>query len=335
MVKKRTVKKSLKEKNRNKKRIFWLFFTIILLAVGSIFIFKIFISMKNSLWDGKNRFNIVISADPVIISSFEPQDKSLSVLLVPEGTFIQAVHGYGPCRAEGIYRLGELNQKGAYLLTESLQSYFGLPLEAYLLNSKVDDNYDYQSVLSFKEFLTKKLGLKIERETNLNTWDLWRLFWFSRQIRPDKIEIIDLAETRATDEISLPDGSLAFKIDSQRLELITNQYFADRKIRDEDLTIAVLNGTKHTGLANKLAFLVKNIGGQVVRVGEIDPSEFSDDFTNLNCVVKTSKKYKSYYTVQKLINTFNCQWQENQSINERSSLVVIVGEGYWRLLNLP
>ncbi len=332
---KRTIKKSLKQQQSKKRKIFLFLFSLIVFSFLSVFVFKFFVSIRKSLWDGKSRFTLVISVDPVIITSFNPEDKSLSNLLLPEKTFIETIHGYGPCRAEAIYRLGELNHQGANLLSGSLESYFGLPIDAYVFNHKIDNSYSYQSASDFKKFLDKKLSLASKKETNLTAWDLIRLRWINRQVRIDKIEIIDLAQTRAIEQISMPDGSLAVKIDSQRLELVIGQYFADGQIKKEDLTIAVLNGTKHSGLANKLANLIKNIGGRVIRVGEVDLTESPDDFDDVKCVIKTAKKYKNYYTVQKLINIFDCQWEGDETINERSSVVIIVGDKYWRMLTLP
>lgn len=332
---KRTIKKSFERQQSKKRKIFWFFFSLVVLSFLSFFVFKFFVSIKKSLWDGKSRFTLVISADPVIITSFNPEDKSLSNLLLPEKTFIETIHGYGPYRAEAIYRLGELNHQGADLLSESLESYFGLPIEAYVFNHKIDSSYRHQSASGFKEFLDKKLSLTSKKETNLTAWDLIRLWWINRQIRMDKIEIIDLAQTRAIEQTSMPDGNLAVKIDSQRLESVIGQYFADGQIKKEDLTIAVLNGTEHSGLANKMANLIKNIGGRVIRVGEIDSTEFSDDFDDVKCVIKTAEKYKNYYTVQKLINIFDCQWEEDETVSERSLVAVIVGDKYWQMLTLP
>ena len=102
-------------------------FLILLIGMG----WKVYTSISKSVWDGENQFNIAINSQPVLVVSFNPAEKSLNVLVIPDGTFIETIHGYGPYRVESIYRLGELNKNGGELLSGSLQEYLGVPIDAY------------------------------------------------------------------------------------------------------------------------------------------------------------------------------------------------------------
>ncbi len=273
-----------KRRTRKKKSKFaWVgrFFLILLVVLCLGLVFRLYQSVNRSLWKGDSRFNLVFNSAPVLVASFDSFENKVDLLLIPQGTFIEAVHGYGPCRAESIYRLGQLNNQGGDFLSSSLQNYLGLPIDGYLLTSEVSFQKDDNSFL--KSYLVKNLSFfsKKRQETNLSNWDLIRLWWHFRKIRPDKFNLIDLSQTQASEKILLADGSKAMKIDPKRLELIMVQFFADRKIKEEGLTISILNSTSHFGLAAKVANLIKNIGGRIVKVGELEKSGLNDD--DFNC----------------------------------------------------
>ena len=331
-----------KERKKHKTRgvvrkVLLIIFLILLIGIG----WKIYTSISKSLWDGENQFNIAINSQSVLVVSFNPAEKSLNVLLIPDGTFIETIHGYGPCRVESIYRLGELNKKGGELFQGSLQTYLGIPVDAYASISNfqfplgpslgarpISNSKDISKALikSVMILLTSK------GETNLTKWDLVRLWLTLRSIRQDKINLVDLGQTSASQEVDLLDGTKANKIDTERLESIMSQFFVDKKLKQEDLTVAVLNGTNHAGLANKVATLIKNIGGQVMTIGD---TENGQGESLRQCQIKSEKKYKNSYTIRKLSHVFDCQWEGEPMAEQRANLVLIVGKSYWEKLVLP
>jgi len=323
-----------KRKKRSKFRIIGLVLLIFLLLFLGVAVFKIYRSVTRGLWDRQSQFNVVINPikerEPVLILGFDHPENLLHILLIPPGTYIETIHGYGSCRVESIYRLGELNKKGGQLLSESLQDYLGLPVDAFVAKLNLS-TLDSQKT----GFLGKLLGslLKGKEKTNLTSWDSLRLWWDFRNLPQDKIILVDLNQTSASQIIDLPDGAQARKIDSQRLSLIISQFFTDQRLKNEDLTLAVLNGTSHVGLANKMATLIKNIGGQVINVGEIESTKLK--IKNSKCEIRSQKKDKNSYTTKKLMSVFGCQWGGEDLENQRSDLVLIIGEGYWEKLTLP
>lgn len=303
-----------------KKRLFLVIFLIIAIGLG----WKTDRVLSKNVWDGQNRLNLVFrfQGSSPLIMSFSPETST--ILIIPANAFIEVTHGYGPYRAESIYQLGELEKKlGGELLAESVQEYLGIPVDGYIINSNVKTQMS-----ELKEGLMEifRNSLKGGGKTNLTKWDLLRLWWKIRGVREDKINIIDLKEASASEEIILSDGTKAIKIDPERLERILSQFFVDEKIRQETLTIAVLNGTNHLGLANKGARLIGNMGGRVIGVGDVESSR---------CEARSEKKYKNSYTVKKLIRVFDCEWGGENLENQRADVVLILGEQYWQKLNQP
>ena len=200
---------------------------VLLIGIG----FKIYRSIAKSVWDGQSQLNLAINpsiADqPVLIAAFNPEEKSLNVLLIPPRTFIETIHGYGPYRVESIYRLGELNKKGGELFQGSLQEYLGIPVDAFASISNFEFPISNETKNSLSELL---VGLLKSGKTNLTKWDVIRLWWSLRNIRQDKVNLVDLGQTSASQEVDLLDGTKANKIDTERLESIMSQFFVDKKL---------------------------------------------------------------------------------------------------------
>lgn len=315
-------------------KIVGLVLLLIFLLVLAGVIFKVSRLLVKSVWDGQSQLNLALNpslaGQPVLIVAFNHEEKSVNILLIPAGTFIETIHGYGPCRVESVYRLGELNKKGGELFQGSLQEYLGIPIDAY---ASIGNGEWIMDNMKNKEEILKTITSLFKRDkTNLTKWDLVRLWWNLRNLRQDKINLVDLGQTSASQEIDLPDGTKANKIDTERLELIMSQFFVNKKLKQENLTMAVLNGTNHSGLANKAAILIKNIGGQVMTVGD---TENGQGESLQQCQIKSQKKYKNSYTVRKLSHIFGCQWGGESMTDQRANLVLIVGQSYWEKLTLP
>jgi hypothetical protein len=221
-----------------------------------------------------------------------------------------------------------LKGNGAELLAGSLQDSFGLAVEGFLKGTDGEWQKNGLKNSLLNQFFN---SFAYDKKTNLSRWDLLRLWWQIKMIREDKITLIDLSQTSVSQEVDLPDGTKAMKIDTERLDRIISQFFTDEQIKKEDLTIAVLNKTEKIGLANKAAKLISNIGGRVINVGAQTKNVDKKD----NCEIKSEKKYKNFYTVKKLSKIFNCQWTGEPDSEQRSMVVILLGVDYWSRLNLP
>lgn len=91
-------------------------------------------------------------------------------------------------------------------------------------------------------------------KTNLTLIDLFRLWYFSRSIPKNSI---------MTDTIVLT-------AEINQGDYVVSDYFVDYAMLKEKGTIQIINGTGVSGLGNKLAKLITNIGGNVVSVSTSD-----------------------------------------------------------------
>jgi len=300
------------------KKLLILVFLLFFLVAG----YRVYLSFSKSVWDGKNRINLVFCQPQIFIFSLNDPEQEAVVLFLPSQTFIEVIHGYGQYRAEAVYQLGEIeNHRGGELLADSLQESLGIPVDGFAAISNfqfpISKDKPKDGILAAFRLLLKG------GQTNLTKWDLLRLWWEFRKIRQDKVVVVELEKTGVLAKTILPDGSEGFEIEPEKTEKIAQEILKDQKIRQEDLTIAILNGTSHSGLAEKGARIIKNIGGRVVEMGNTE---------NGKCQIRGEKKFKKSYTVKKLMEIFRCQWGGEDLGSHRAEVILILGEDYWKRL---
>lgn len=280
---------------------------------------RVYGDFKNSTWDGKNRLNLVLNIEPISLVSFDPNSQTINFLTIPDGTYIEVAGDYGPYRIEKIYSLGKLEGRGIELLADSLETYFGLPVDGW-----IDTREEWQRTSGDKRLLLGLIGLGTKEKslTNLSRWDLIRLWLMVNRTRGHKIEAVDLGETTVAEEFNLPDGTHAKRIDNQRISRIIGNLFTDYQLRQEDLAIAIMNASGKSGLAAKASQLVANIGGRLVEVGDW-PEELED------CQIKTTSSVRKTYTSQKFANVFGCQLQADLEKEGRWDVLIILTKESW------
>jgi len=293
---------------------------ILFLSIG----FGVYRTAKNSIWDGKNRLNLVLNQNPVAILSYSPRDQKIVILTIPNGTYLETINGYGFYKIESIFPLGELDKNGGELLAGSLQEYLGIPIDGYL-------SFPACSALEIRE---KKICLLNElwtsvfstKKTSLSRWDRLRLWWGVRQIRLSKIIISDLCQGQYCEEAQLSDGSKVWQLGLERVDKIAINLFTDPQLKSEALSLEILNGTSHYGLANRGGRILTNVGAVVLKISDWD-NELS------TCEIRTPKSLTASYTFQKIQSLFGCRWQEDDLKDQRFDILLILGEYYYDKLS--
>ena len=306
-----------------------LFLLLVLILIGFL-AYQGWATMKDSLWNGQNRLTIGFNTQPVLLVSFDPQRERLIFLSVPEGTNLQAIRGYGVYRVGSLWELGMIENREGTLFIESLENSLAVPVDAWISPPDQDQVVEFllgvDAQTRKQYFLASLLTTLRSLETNLTRWDLFRLWRQVQSVGHRQISLVDLAQANVLEVKKLADGSQAWEVDSKRLDVLLADLFPDTKIKEENLSIAVYNGTDFSGLANQAARLISNLGGRVVEVGD---REAKTD----QCLVLSEEDQAASRTVKKLIKVFDCQFQPTTMTKERGAVVVILGEAYWRLIN--
>lgn len=242
---------------------------------------KIFLSYRKRVWQ-KGRFNFVFAAEPVLVLSLSPREESLTVVLIPQNTYIEAARSFGLYRAEAIYPLGELDGMGGQLLKGSVQEFLGVPIEGYI---RINPKFEYRNskfsqeelidlkkrVVSWRVFLKPQKALKFIREnlaTDLTFWDMARIWLQAKKVGSGKVNLIDLEKSGVLSPFHLPDGQVGKIGDPLLIDNLLKDFFLEPTVRSEKIAVEVLNGTDTPGLAGRAARIITNMGGKVTHVGE-------------------------------------------------------------------
>ena len=296
-----------------KKFRIWLAVAAILAFInGGIMIMQ---TITGSLWDGKQRINLAIGDQPLNLVSYSPAEEELVIIHLPDKLFLKVAHGYGEYLVQALPGLAELENRKE-LTVQTLEENFAVPIEGWITVPSTGDN-----VLNVLTSRLKRIG-----GSNLSTWDILRLWWGIRGVKTGGIKEIYLNKDGVLTEDKLDDQTMIYKLDTEKVDLLIQKYFIENRIRKERLTTQVLNATFYPGLALKASRILTNIGVEVI---DVNNSELRLE----KCEVKSGKNRQGSATVKKIIKIFACDWFEEKE-NGRAEITLILGEDYWRKLNV-
>ncbi|OGE25714.1 hypothetical protein A3C32_01245 [Candidatus Daviesbacteria bacterium RIFCSPHIGHO2_02_FULL_41_14] len=295
---------------------------------------------RSHLWNFISPINLIIKSDKVSLLSYNPSSKSLTIVKIPDETYLQASLGYGKWPARSIYQLGQTEGKkiGAELLKLTITETMGVPIDGYLVFQGDSSNKGVDAIvedLRSSPFTT--LGMISDIKTDLSLWELLRLIMEVRGVRFDKIDNKDLSQSQTTSWTLLSDGRRALEINQSLLDKELGSYLIDESLSLEGISVAIYNSTDHPKLAEKAARVVTNMGGRVVLTSVIKP-RLEDS------VIIGSSSY-SYTRLGKIFapNCFkkSCKDQiakiseENNSLKTlpETQLTIILGEDYYKKYN--
>lgn len=218
-------------------------------------------------WNGNSTINLVVREKTLAVVSYNPVDNSMVVANVPDDTYLTVPGGFGNWPARSIYDLGQGENPpiGVKLLEGTVSNTFGIPIDGFLgVGGAYSQTSFAETIKSLRQNPLIFLSVVEKTKTDLNLWDELRLFWGMRGVRFDKLKMIDLGQSNITESILLPDGSRSLAFDIVKLDKFIRDQFADSNMVSEGLSVAIFNSTDRSGLAEKAARLVTNIGGRVI-----------------------------------------------------------------------
>lgn len=288
------MKKTRGRRQASKKSVFrfWLI-SILVLLVGGLLV-KVFLNFQHVKLASFSRLNFVLltSQNQIFVLSLEGQEGLVLTLAASEK--VNVPRGFGEYELGKVYGLGELEKRGGQLLQETVGEVLQAPVFGYF---SYPQNLSEKSWEKPKSFLEKIFWEAFwgRVKTNLKKQDLALLYWRASRLNED------LCRVKKT---SGP----------------TENLFQDRRLREESLSIEILNATNHNGLAQQAAQFLEKVGGRVVRTADAKQEG--------NCRILVRRKAQNY-TSQWLSRIFQCPLQESES-SLRADLVLILGENYWK-----
>ncbi len=279
-------------------------------------------SKRVSTWDSQFSVNLVINSKPISIFNYSPSEKKITILTIPDETYIDVPGGFGEWQASSIYGLAKSsNLSGEKLMEDTFSSYLGIPIDGF-------SSLDLVNYLRGGPF--SGFGILGKIQTDLTPLELLQLKMGISGVRFDKINRLDLVSLGVLDKEKLLDGTDVYMTDPIRLDSVLSD-FQDSKIREEHLSVAIFNATDKPQLAQRAKRLITNLGGDVV-AAQNAPRTITKTYVQVSEEGQNSKTYK------RLNQIFNLGCQENKcdkiSLDElgaaslRAQIIVVLGEDF-------
>lgn len=324
MRKRKSSKSGKLEKHtpRPEKKILIIAFFLLILAAVLFRLDKRFLIESNpDSWE-----NVIIDSGSIIFLSLNPQDKSVKVISLPENLYLKAAYGAGFYEAGKLWHLAKLQEKEPReFVAQTYANLFQIPIDSVINDSanslSVSKKEDIFNLFGIKGFIflikNRDLIKPAEKLGLLNQLNFWRQVL---RAKAGSTQFINLNRADFTENLVLPDNSEKLALNSVNTRLFLKDFFVDSRIRKENLKIEILNAAGESGLAEKGAAIVANLGGLVVKTGNYSSSAS-------NCLIRVNPEFEPSFTLNRLAQAFHCQvsFEEN---NNRVDLSLILGSDF-------
>jgi len=204
-------------------------------------------SSRNYTWNKSFNLNLLVKKESsIFVLVFNPTESKLSIVTIPDQTLVWVSEGFGSWQIRAVYDLA-----GIDVLKQTVSTFLGLPVDGFLeLDSDIKLGKDFLNLFNLSSL-----------KTDLTPFELLSLKMGLSSVRFDKVEEIDL--TDVLDQTKLADGTEVFSADPVRVDSIVSS-LSDPTLKQENKSIAIFNGTNKLGLAQSVARMVSNMGGDVI-----------------------------------------------------------------------
>ncbi len=280
------------------KKIVWLLLGIIVIGVivgGGWWLMS---EKKKSVWDGESRIGVVLFVNKgdgheLMLMSYEPDGEAVWTYL-PADMQIGVSRGYGKYSASSLWNLSE-QENDRRLLTESVTLLLGVPFEWWVNIGQENlscNDMNWECIKSGLVYGRNHLRLL----TNMVWWDRMKLLWRMRDLDIGDVVNLDVTKAgRSKSEVEVDGKEVLVYLDEY-----TGSRLVDRRIRNEALSIRIVNTLMINGLGSAVERVIVGMGGRVVSVESI-PTDIG------KCLVKGNESMLKSLTAKKMMSLWNCE----------------------------
>lgn len=212
-------------------------------------------------WNGKDSVNIVVtSGEKVWALGVRPAEKRLAEIFIPGNTIVTV--GQGKWQARSLDKLSKLENSSDVLKSVGWEL-LEVPVDFVVEISDFErENISYFSQLKL-----------LNRFNFVSLMDTVKLIKYINSLNENQILKINIGDTMAARIIADPAGTELVEVDSEVLSSQLAEWFRIESLRNEGLSIAIINASGKINAGGKLARQLEHVGIRVVTVssGEGDP----------------------------------------------------------------
>lgn len=284
--------------------------------------------------------SVVINTDPVVVFSIEPKSKRAVLITFAAQTLLEVPYGYKSYPASSIFRLGELDKKrgGNILLSKTVENTLGLYVDGSFSLTDIPisiDTLDSTGMQQLKTAYFSWLGALLHIQTilevsskwhtNFSFLDMYKIWSSIKNIRSDKIEILDLDDRLVLNDDTLADGTEIKKIDIDRFDALISDKFEDQSIRSENVTAEVNNASGKDRLASQFARLLRMRGINVIQ------RSTGQTIRTDGCTIEVAQKgIADSDTVSFLRQAYGCKVNPTAALQLTSDIKIMLGNEFYQ-----
>lgn len=281
--------------NRRFRRWVWGFLVVVVVGLGyaGYWVWSLY---AQGVWNGSSRQTMAwISGDDVVrVFSYQPVEGAVVFMFPTEGV-VDVSRGYGRYEIRSLWGLA-LQENDFRLIGESLTMLLGGGVFDWVKDDVVcAEELEVECVRDAVWAWTSS-----DVSSSVPRWDRFALWWKVRSLRSDQIRIIDLSDGSWARPTTAADGKLEVMFDADFVDARVSELLNDRVIRDENLSVEVMNSTNYPGVATELARVVGGLGAHVVDLGNVD--------ANLDrCLLRVRPEVLESATVAGIVRLWDCE----------------------------
>jgi hypothetical protein len=298
----------------------FVFISALCVLVAALLIFFVFRTHESA---PLRRVNFVLASSPVSVWSWDRDSGKMIVVLVPADTVINAIGGYGVYSLDAIWKLGSLEKRDRALFAGSVSDALGVSIPFYFGNASEDLGELHDPVAYGREVFSISHLFRLifgGYRTNISPRFFLSFVKAFGQIHVDQISVVDLAKKNITVDDKQPDDSTRRVLDSVALDAVLQGDFEDDQVRQEGVSVILLNTTSSPSLGSRAARLLTSSGVRVVSVGN-DENEVKE------CQLEGDQISLSSLTARFITSLFQCH-QTRITESRRSDLTVRLGSEF-------
>ncbi|GEM_PF-5798001 len=246
-------------------------------------------------WNEKDPVNMVVtSGEKVWVLGVRPVEKRLVEISIPGNTIVPV--GNGKWQAGSLRRLSRLEKS-----VDPLKSVGWELLEVPVDFVAEISDFGKENISYFSQ-------LKLLNRFNfVSLLDTLKLIKYINSLNENQILKINISDTMAARIIADPAGTELVEVDSEALSLQLADWFRIESLRNEGLTVAIINASGKTKAGSKLARQLEHVGLRVTSVSSGEGEAGLKIKQNLTLKSETVQKISAWFKMKPVVGDFDAR----------------------------
>lgn len=260
----------------------------------------------------------------VVIAQSEQRQKAVQILPLPDDLLIPVLGGYGRYPSKAVVGLYKLDRQPMSWFAQSISLELGIEVHGVVLIDQGDHpDLLISSSLSLDD-LKKHLmsSALMQQYSTFPVLDRIRMVQRFQSVNQFQIDEVDLHSS------FLQQGEEGVVVDPIKFDRFASGVIADLAVKEEGVSVAVLNTTSGSGIATRIARAISNMGVDVVRIESASSEVGVQSRTKIVLSREELEDSRTLRAIETVLPRDQVQIKVDaqQAQRFRGSIVILIGE---------